>query len=266
MIPWRRGGRQPGSPRGSTCLSRSMPAPWWSSSSLHCLCVKVEEAGVRIVDLLRGLIGLAAVEFVELFSVVVGVGVQRFVPVQRTDLLLDQSIRRATGRAHRNRRPEADVDVAVSRPDRIQCPAVIVTQPQRAQPDRSNRYRLEEPFQELRRAFEWELDILDHPFAGRTAIALFDVVGDTEPPVECYQLPVHAAAAVASRPPASQAGVLCAESTGAPEPVGVPSPEVVVHCQTVFCGAGVVLDGAVVDALSGVVTGRAGSRGAHTER
>src|ERR1700730_18507930 len=127
MIPWRRGWRPPGPQRGSSFLARSTPAPWWSSSSLHRLCVKVEEAGIRIVDLLRGLVGLAAVEFVELISVVVGVGVQRFVPVQRTDLLLDQSIRRAIGRAHRNRRPEADIDVAVSRPDRIQRPAVVVT-------------------------------------------------------------------------------------------------------------------------------------------
>src|ERR1700722_7445098 len=127
MIPWRRGGRQPGHQRGSTCLSRSTPAPWWSSSALHCLCVKVEEAGIWIVDLLRGLVGLTAVELIELFSAVVGVGVQRFVPVQRTDLLLDQSIRRAIGRAHRNRRPEADIDVAVSWPDRIQRPAVVIT-------------------------------------------------------------------------------------------------------------------------------------------
>src|SRR5580692_8557450 len=103
MSLWRRGSRPPGPQRGSTCLSLSMPAPWWSSSSLHCLCVKVEEAGIRIVDLFRGLVGLAAVEFVELFSVVIRVGVQRFVPVQRTDLLLDQSIHRAIGRAHRNR-------------------------------------------------------------------------------------------------------------------------------------------------------------------
>src|ERR1700733_7682999 len=127
MILSRHGCRPPGPQRGSTCLSRSTPAPWWSSSSLHSLCVKVEEAGIRIVDLLRGLVGLAAVEFVELFSVVVGVGVQRFVPVHRTDLLLDQSIRRAIGRTHWNRRPEADIDVAVSRPDRIQRPTVVIT-------------------------------------------------------------------------------------------------------------------------------------------
>jgi len=66
-------------------------------SPLHRLAVKVKKTRIRIVGFLHGLVRFAAIEFIELLPAVVRVGIQRFVPIQRTDLRLDRSIRRTLG-------------------------------------------------------------------------------------------------------------------------------------------------------------------------
>src|SRR5271170_3904321 len=128
-----------------------------------------------------------------------------------------------------------------------------------------DRHMSEEPPEEFGGALDRHLDILDHPFAGRTAVALLDPVGDTETLVEGHQLPVHVAAPIAPGPPTPHPGILRAERARAPEPIGVPPPEIAMHRQPVFFDAGVMLDGPVVDVLPGVIADRAGGGGTHSD-
>src|SRR5208283_6092808 len=108
-------------------------------------------------------------------------------------------------------RPEADVDVGVIRPYRIQRPAVVIAQPQRTQPDWCDGHVVAEPLQEFAGPFYRHLDILHHPLTRRTTVAGLDPVGHTETPVHGDELRVDAAAPVEARPPAPQPRVLHAE-------------------------------------------------------
>ena len=84
------------------------------------------------------------------------------------------------------------------RPDRVQRPAVVVAQSQRAQPDRLDRHVREEPVEELGAPLDRHLDVLDHAFARRAAVQLLEAIADVEPPFEPHELPVRAAAQVAA--------------------------------------------------------------------
>ena len=94
-------------------------------------------------------IGRAAVERVELVPRVERVGVERLVAVELAHPALDHPIRLAFGRADRHGRPEADVDVGLARSEGVERPALVIAQPDRAQPDRLDRHVREEPVDEL---------------------------------------------------------------------------------------------------------------------
>src|SRR3977135_2544734 len=81
-----------------------------SSSPLHRLCIEIEQTTVGIVGFLDRFVGLAAVELVELFAGVEGVGIQRLVPTELTDLRLDRPVGDADAVTGGHRRPEPDVD------------------------------------------------------------------------------------------------------------------------------------------------------------
>src|SRR5918994_372640 len=76
-------------------------------------------------------------------------------------------------------------------------------------------------------------------------------------PVDGDELPVDTAAPPPARPQRTNEAVLGTEGPRAPEPVGVPSPEVVQGAEPVASrGRAVVLEGAVVNCATGVVAGR----------
>ena len=150
-----------------------------------------------------------------------------------------------------------------SGPQRVQRPAGIVAQAQRAQPDRLDRHVREEPVEELRASLDRHFDVLHHALARRASLEALEAVADVVPPFEAHELPVRAAASVASRPEATDQRLLRTERGRAPEPVRVPAPQVVVDGQAIVGRAVVVLDRAVEDLLAGVVADRSGCRGLH---
>src|SRR5690606_23219458 len=108
-----------------------------------------------------------------------------------------------------------------------------VAKSQRTQPDRLDGDVVEEPGEKLGSVFEWDFDILDDGLPGRAPPARLEPVSDVEAAVEGDELPVHTAATQPSRPQSADPRVLRAERAAAPEPVGIPAPEVVVDGEKV---------------------------------
>ncbi len=126
------------------------------------LRVEVRAAGSRVVALLDGRVGLAAVLRPERRLVVVGVRVQRLVSLEPVTALSTSRLTSPSERAglDRDRPPEADVDVGLAgarvsghgcAPSEVAQRAAGGAQPQRAHPHRRQRHVVEEPPQELRR-------------------------------------------------------------------------------------------------------------------
>src|SRR5215212_8077084 len=100
------------------------------SSSLHRLCVEVQQTRVGIVGFLYCLVCFATVELIKLLGGVERVGVKRLVSLQLPDLALDQFVGvtflRLPAATNRHRRPEADIDVGMARAERIKWPLAVV--------------------------------------------------------------------------------------------------------------------------------------------
>src|SRR6185312_16501636 len=134
----------------------------WSSTAYR-LRVEIQKPALRIVGFLEFGISRPAVEAVEVLTGVEGVGVQRLVAVGLGHPILDQPVRlpRRTAWTTRHHRPEPDVDVGAVGPQRIQRPlprgALARRWPgaERAQPQRFDGYRVQEPGEEIRGARQW---------------------------------------------------------------------------------------------------------------
>src|SRR6202046_5071467 len=127
-------------------LRRPQPVPSVFASLPLCgalaipdaFLVQAAQAPFAVVGALERVVGLAVVELVELVLAVERRRVQRLVPVQATDLVLDEaieiSVRLARGQRHGP--PEPEVHVHLTGLERIQGPGALAAQAQRAHPYR----------------------------------------------------------------------------------------------------------------------------------
>src|SRR5690606_31889625 len=129
-------------------------------------------------------------------------------------------------------------------------PRTAVPQLDRAEPDRLDGDVLEEPVEELLGPLQGDLDVLDHPLLLRSTAPPVDGGDDAAASLQVLDLPVEVTAQPLPRPDPAQRRDLRAERPGAPEPVGVPAPQIVPDGEH---AARPVLDRAVVDLLAGVV-------------
>src|SRR5215472_3619902 len=121
---------------------------------------------------------------------------------------------------------------------------MVAAQLQRAQPDRLHPHAALEELEERVAALHWDLDVLDDHLARRATPVLVEHRGQAVLLVEGDELAVDVGAAVPARPEAPDDLVLHAERAGAPEPVGVPAPDVALDGEEVLAG---LLDRLVVD-------------------
>src|SRR5215212_6208105 len=97
-----------------------------------------------------------------------------------------------------------------------------------------NRHLVQEPPQELRSAFDGDLDVLDDTFARRSPSQRVEPGHRVVTVLQRDDLLVDVAAQIALGHQSAHARVLHAQRAGAPEPVGVPPPEVVPDSQPVL--------------------------------
>ncbi len=117
---------------------------------------------------------------------------------------------------------------------------------------------------ELGGARQRDLDVLDDALAGGPPAALVEPGHDLVPVLERDDLPVDVRAEPALGPQPPHQRLLGAERARAPEPVGVPPPQVVAHGEQVALA---LLQRAVEDLLTRVVAGAgAGAVGVLVER
>ena len=159
-------------------------------------------------------------------------------PVELVHLGLDGPVERRVGgvRPDVDGAPEPDVDVRRPRPERVARPGLAghgAGRDQRAQPHRPHPDLPVEPVEELLEPLDRHLDVLDHPLALRPALEPVDPVDEPGAVVEGDQPVEHVRAPVAARPQPADDRVLGAHRPRAPEPVGVPAPQVVVHREEV---------------------------------
>src|SRR5699024_4858796 len=179
------------------------------------------------------------------------------------DLGLDEPVPRPLGHAvlYGCRGPEADVDVGGVRLKWVEGPGAVrfraeaprgggLPEPQRADPHRFDGQFAQEPVEELGGAVDGHLDVLHHPLSRALPLEGADLVAEVVAVVEPDDLPVRRRPEQLLRPEAPDARVLHTERPRAPEPVGVPAPEVVADREPVALdgpGGAAVLEGAVVD-------------------
>src|ERR1035438_4153682 len=101
-----------------------------------------------------------------------------------------------------------------------------------------------------RPAFDRDLHVLDHRLAGRELPPGHQGVTETMTPVEGDQLAVDVTAPVTTRPQPPDHRLLHTEGARAPEPVGIPPPQVVPDGEKILL---VAPDRFVVDLLAGVI-------------
>src|ERR1700722_10416288 len=96
-------------------------------AAAYGLVVEAEQAAAAVVLRLELVIGRAVVPAAELFLRVEGRGVQRLVPAERADLVLDHPVVVAVALARRQRgsAPEAEVDVQLARAHRVKRPRLV---------------------------------------------------------------------------------------------------------------------------------------------
>ena len=242
----RRAGRR--WPRASRGRPPAVPShrPRRSSSPAsppsHRLRIEIQQPCVRVVPRLDLPVGRAAVERPELVLVVEGVGVQRLVAAVLGDGLLDAPVDVAVRGARRDRhgRPEADVDVRLApapagraataaarrrrrtgRPGRRRAAAAGTARPAGSAPRAGTR----RGSRRCARAGS-RRPAPPAPRSGSTAQPV-DPGGQPVPVLQPDQLPVDVAAQPALGPEPADRRMLGTEGAGAPEPVGVPAPQVV---------------------------------------
>src|SRR5256885_9118440 len=207
------------------------------------------EGALRFVLALERRIGGAAVIPVELLAREVAVRVKRLDAAELGDLFLDQPVEvsRRMGFARALHVPEAEVDVPVVLHRVEREAAGMRLRADRADPLRPQADVLRVELQELRRAREWDIDVLDHRLGVQAEDAL-DFARDADAAIPAHDLGVGARAQPLSPIEAADERVLREHVLRAPEPVRVPAPDVVAHRQGVLA---LLADRAVVDALVG---------------
>src|SRR3954468_7970231 len=221
--------------------SRSTPRSSSGSSvlltSLDGLGVEIEQPTVRVVRLLQYFIRRAAVSRPELILWVEGGGIQRLASVEARDLALDGPVverLRLTCRPI-GPPPEPHVHIRHGRVERIEVPRDLrVALRQWTQPHGLHPGLPVEEVEELTEPCSRNLDVLDDVLEIRLASGPVDPRFDAIAPLERDELPEHVGTQPALRPHLADRGVLRAERTRAPEPVGVPPPEVVANGQVVL--------------------------------
>src|SRR6185503_1076413 len=223
-----------------------------NSGLQHAFFVKARESPRRIVFLLERVVGGAAVAAVKVLLAEEAVRVERLDAAELAHLLLDQPVEVA-GRVRFARAlhvPEAEVDVPRAL-DRIQDEAPgIALGADRADPLRPQADFARIELQELDRARERDVDVLDHRL-GVQAEQPLDFLRRADAAVPAHDPGVGLRAE--PRFPIDelpQKRVLREHVLRAPEPVGVPAPQIVLHREVVLPLLG---DRAVVDALVRVV-------------
>ena len=111
-----------------------------------------------------------------------------------------------------------------------------------------------EEVEELRQPVDRHLNVLDHGLALGALAKSIDTRGHGVFSVERDELPVHVAPKFALGPQFAYRGLLGTEGPRAPEPIGVPAPQIIVDRQEVFLA---MLNGAVVNLHARVVAGAA---------
>ena len=132
----------------------------------------------------------------------------------------------------------------------VEGPRLVAAQADGAHPDRRHLHLLGEERQELVPALDGDLHVLGDEFTLRHPPLLMHHGGQAVLLVDRDQLAVDVRTPVLARPEAADRLVLQAERARAPEPVGVPAPDVVLDREEVLA---VLLQRLVVDLLAGVV-------------
>src|SRR5690349_17738438 len=202
-------------------IRRPQPVPSifrsFRSASPDAFLVQAEQPTLAVVGLLEGAVRRAVVTLVELVLVVERRGVQRLVPAQLGDLVLDEAVviavRRVLARGQRDGPPEPKVHVHLAGPERVEGPGALAAQPQRAHPYRTHSHIfLEEP-QEIGTTFDRDLDVLYHRLPGREAPPGADTAAEVVGAVQGDQLAVDVRAPVATRPEPPDRRLLHPEGT-----------------------------------------------------
>src|SRR6185437_1639985 len=235
-------------------LTIPLPAANCLLAAAHGLVIEAEQPAVAVVLRLELVVGRAVVPAAELFFGVEGRGVQRLVPAKRADLFFHHPVVVTVALAlrQRGRAPEAEVDVEVARVHGVQRPRLVTPQADGAHPDRRHLHLLGEERQELMPALDGDLHVLGDELPLRHAALRVHRGGEAVLLVDRDELPVDVRTPVLARPETADRLVFQAERARAPEPVGVPAPDVVLDREEVLA---VPLQRLVVDLLAGVVAG-----------
>ncbi len=134
--------------------------------------------------------------------------------------------------------------------EREERPGPLAAQAKRAHPDRAHRHGRREEAQEIGAALDRDLHVLDDPLAFRALPVRVHRGDQAVAPVQRGELVVHVGSPVAARPQPADQRSLHAEASRAPEPVGVPPPQVVADGKEILL---VPPDRLVVDLLPGVI-------------
>src|SRR5690606_13214560 len=234
MISWNTSARRIAPPLR---LLRTPRRPAWGTGVIvversrraDALVVQVRQPAGRVVGPLERAVRLAVVAAPELVLWVMHGGVERLVPAELVDQLLDPpvvpTVRPAAG--ERDGRPEAHVDVQPARLQRVQRPRPGRAQPQGAQPHRPDADLPVEGGQEPGGVLHRDLHVLHHRLARGPAGQPVGAPAEPPAPVQRDQAAVHIGAPPAARPQPADQRVLHPQRPGAPEPVGIPPPQVV---------------------------------------
>src|SRR5947209_966597 len=223
-------------------------------TTLDALLVEVEQSAPAVVALLQLRVRFTVVEAPELVALVVGGRVERLAPAELLDHPLDAAIMRAVQPTadHGNGGPEAEVDIRRLRVQGVEVltgPGVALVQ--RAQPEGRDPDLADEELAEVSRPLNRHLDVLDNALESPPAKPLEPAHGAIAA-LELDELPVVPRSEPALGNDATHARILHSECAGAPEPVGVPPPQIVPNGQMVDATP---LDRAIVDVHAGVVAG-----------
>src|ERR1700722_11432190 len=247
---WNSTGASGPATRSNTSASAMFITP---SQAANAFTVQICQPTAGVVVALELGVGRPVVALPEFLGRVERGRVEALVAAEVADRVLDLPVVETAGRARRQRyrSPEAEVHVDLAGPHRVQRPGLLSPQPQRAQPDRAHADLRREESQEVRAAVDRDLHVLDDVLVGGCPPPGIEHGGQVMRAVEGDELTVHVRAAVAAGPGPADERPLHSERPRAPEPVGVPAPQVVPDGQEVLAGAA---HGLVVDLRTGVVT------------
>src|SRR5260370_26279431 len=171
-------------------------------AAAHALVVQAEQAPGGIIRALQLRILLPVVLPPELVFGVERGRVQALSAAERLDFVLDKPVVVAVGLAgrERNRAPEAEIHVDVTRLERVERPGLAGAQPQRAHPHRAHADVAEEEVEEGGAALDRDLDVLYDVLARADLARGVHLRGEPVPAVERDEPPVDVGPPVPARP------------------------------------------------------------------